>query len=503
MNSTQVWLGNKAWPSNQSCKAFAEDVFRLAGAKTDKEKAFAFFDWFTRCMMRGTVLCVPNRAGGYSQCFNSLLVLTGWGHGFCTYWGWISVECLNAAGLKARRIVTFDNGHTFYEVWYKGDDGIGQWHAFDPHLGWYLMNENGEVASCEQLGRNPQLVQNPLPGHSVPLGHHPDRAHLGLLQRVGKFLIIEQPLRTDENHWELQKGMEAIVHFIPEAPDKALFVKRDIEDSLAKSPNGAHCVIPEFSRAGGELHTKHNPYWRNYTWPTEEGDEVNEGRPVRWHGSGALRWTPLNYGADAACETHQAVFENGTVRPKGKDCFTEVWYRVKLPFLISWVQVEYDVAGYGDDYWGLSLSADDRQSLWPMEVKSHSPCYGVAISGQKQWKKGQSTVQGLREFWLRLDMFSHHDNPTLLVRGLRLSVGFQHNMHLQPRILPGENTLWLEAQTLDAGCRVEAEWIYQFDRKERREQLTLDSKGRCESRVCVDAPSPEDVKMTGIKLRCL
>ena len=39
MGAQQVWLGNESWPGNQSCGQFARDVFRLAGAKTDKQKA--------------------------------------------------------------------------------------------------------------------------------------------------------------------------------------------------------------------------------------------------------------------------------------------------------------------------------------------------------------------------------------------------------------------------------------------------------------------------------
>ena len=61
MGAKGVWLGNPAWPGNKSCKQFTEDVFRLAGAKTDKQKALAFYDWIQRCMMRGANLDDPER----------------------------------------------------------------------------------------------------------------------------------------------------------------------------------------------------------------------------------------------------------------------------------------------------------------------------------------------------------------------------------------------------------------------------------------------------------
>ena len=69
MSAKGVWLGNRAWPNNKSCGDFAKDVFRLAGAKTDKQKALAFYDWLRRCMMRGANLETPNGAGGYCANF--------------------------------------------------------------------------------------------------------------------------------------------------------------------------------------------------------------------------------------------------------------------------------------------------------------------------------------------------------------------------------------------------------------------------------------------------
>ncbi|HTL51147.1 MAG TPA: hypothetical protein VL860_01085 [Planctomycetota bacterium] len=504
MTGTNIWLGNQRWPSNRSCAEFGRDVFRLAGARTDKEKAFAFYHWLTRCMMRGQTLWSQNNAGGYSSSFDPLLVFTSWGTGFCSYWGWIATACLNGAGLKTRRIVAFNNAHTFYEVWYRGDDGREQWHAFDPFLGWYFMNRHGEVASCEELGADPQLVQDPLPGHAEPLGHHPDRAHLGHLQRAGEFLIIEQPLRDESNQWSLARGMNATFNFMPSAPEHALFVDRGLgENPAGMLKQGTHCWIPEIGRNGRQLHPEHLPYWRNYLWATPETDGINEGRPVRWHGSGALRWKPLNYGLAAACETHQVRIENGQMKTTGSRHFGEAWYHFKLPYLITHLIVDYDVVGDGGDYWGLTLSADDRRSQFPMKLKSHAPGFGFAHNGQAEWKAQQPSVQGLREFWLRVDLFSNSAEPRLAVRGLNVTVGFQHNMHLQPRLLPGANPLWLEAGALDPGVRLRSEWIYTQGRREQSVLLELDRAGRAERTVEVAAESPEDIVMTGIRMECL
>lgn len=503
MAAGTVWMGNERWPGNRSCGEFARDVFRLAGAKTDKEKALAFYDGLTRCLMRGPNLHIPNGAGGYARCYEPLILLASWGHGECTFWGWIAAECLCAAGVKARRVVAHNNGHTFYEVWYKGDDGREQWHAFDPFGGWFFLNERGEVASCAELAANPGLVQDPYPGHPVPLGHHPERSNIGHRHRLEDQVFIEQPLRGDVNAWDLKKGMEVTYNFMPEAPGEALFVRRDEKDPLGGSIAGSHCDIPEISRCGCELHPKHLPYWRNYMWPTEEKGNLNEGRPVRFHGAGALRWRPLKYGASAAVETHNAKFENGFLKPAGRHDFAEVWYHFKLPFLATYVDVDYDTVGAGGDFFGLSLSSDGGRSIWPFHMKSNTPHYGVVSNGQAEWKARESTVQGLREFWLRVDLSSHSAVASLAVQALRISVGFQHNMHLQPRVLPGANPLWLEAGTLDAGDRLAAEWIYRHSGKECRSSLELSAPGKAAGTVTVEAQDPAEVWMTGIRLSCL
>jgi hypothetical protein len=163
------------------------------------------------------------------------------------------------------------------------------------------------------------------------------------------------------------------------------------------------------------------------------------------------------------------------------------------------------VAGSGGDYWCLAISADDRRSWFSIDLPSgNKPGWGRFIHGPAEWQAGRSSLQGLREFWLRIDMVSHDADPRLAVQGFDLTIGFQHNMYVQPRLLPGENPLWVEAAEVDDGCRVEAEWVYQIDRRERREVLGLDQASRAARTVELgEVASPEEVLMTGVKLRCV
>ena len=508
MNASNVWVGNEAWPTNRSLGEFAKDCFRLSGAKTDRDKAMAFYGWMIRCMQRGGPNPVlSDGCGGYSRCFDPLIDWASCGQGECTFWGWIATEALCAAGLKARRVVVHKNGHTFYEVWYKGKDGVEQWHAFDPFGGGYFLNEKGEVASWEQLAKNPRLVQDPLPGHAVPLGHHPDLAHLAHRHQLADQVFIEQPIRNDRLGWDLQKGQQVTVLWMPEAPHKALFAWHPepgeaVPPEAAGHPNGAHCEITELSRLGEILYPEHEPYWANYRWPTPGGTGRNEGRPVRWHGSGALRWKPLLRGEAAAAYAIQAQFENGTIRPAGQHVFTEVWYHFRLPYLVSFLMLDYDVVGAGDDYCGFCVSADDRRTLWPLKQKSYAPHYGEILNGQREWKRKEPSVQGLREFWLRVDMFSHHASPGLALQGLNVTVGFQHNMDAQPKLVPGDNALWIEAEKLDRNTKLGAEWVYQVDGKQQKSGFELSKAGRAAGRVRVDTDCPSRICMTGLRISC-
>ena len=65
-----------------------------------------------------------------------------------------------------------------------------------------------------------------------------------------------------------------------------------------------------------------------------------------------------------------------------------------MPYLVSTLMLDYDIVGASDDYCGFSVSADNRRMLWPLEMKSRGPHWGGTVNGQKQWKNGESSVQG-------------------------------------------------------------------------------------------------------------
>ncbi|HYF51239.1 MAG TPA: hypothetical protein VEJ63_17625 [Planctomycetota bacterium] len=491
MRATQVWFGNEQWPSGASPGAFARDVFRIEKCKTDKDRALAFYKWFLRCMCRGKLPVSPG-FNGMLQTADPLTTLT-WGHHQCTGWGWVAVEAFQANGMKTRRSVIANSGHTYYEVWYAGEDGREGWHAFDPFLGWYFLNERGEVASNEELAANPVLATRPHGGPSR-VGHHPERSVCNYPYSTSDNLDIVQQLYNEETSYDLQVGQSYENLWRPEVADLAW------GDKLY--PHGAHCDISLYDESGKPRYPEHHPYWRHYTWPTPRTDGNSGGQPVRWHGCGALRWRPLLYAESVVARSAHAIFENGTVRPSGPNRHCEIWWHIKLPYQATHLRLTPSVHAAGNDLVGFAISPDNGKSIhtlhWSNGVPPKIITNGAAGPGNEP--EGPS-VRGAREFWLRLDMSSKSAQSPLRVWNLGVTVGYQLNMQILPRLVPGENNLYLDAGKLE-GVRLNAEWAYTHPRGERTETLSTDKAGRVSKRVNPEISTPDEIVMRGCSIRC-
>src|SRR6185369_14529119 len=111
----------------------------------------------------------------------------------------------------------------------------------------------------------------------------------------------------------------------------------------------------------------------HYAWPTQNSHGINGTQEVRWHGCGALRWQPLLFGAQTAFRAHNAVFENGTVRPSGAKKHCEVWWHIKLPYLATYLRLSPAVEVGGGDLIGFAVSPDGGRSLHPFYWKTGVP----------------------------------------------------------------------------------------------------------------------------------
>lgn len=489
--TASAWYGNHRWPSGRNLGEFARDVFRLENCRTDREKALAFYEWIIRCFMRGPNFEVPDGFGSYSRSFHPLMMMMSFGHFECTGWGWVPAEALTAAGLKARRVVGQNDGHTIYEVFYEGLDGKAGWHAFDPFQAWYFLNRSGEVASCAEITADPDLVHDPV-GCSDPLGYHTDLCYLPKRHAWGDALEIVQRLQDETLAYRLRPGMEFANLFAPAPPTQHLYAGE-------KYVRGSHCQISKFNHRGEVSFPKHEPYWANYRLNMRDQTHLNSDQPVRTHGHGALRWQPLLHGATAAAWADHAVFVGNTVRPAGVNKHCEVWYELELPYYASHLLVEGFARGGGSDYVGVGVSADGGRTIRPLGERLMG--YFRVVNGLEERRTGKPSIQFLRRFHLRLDLHSHHSTTTPAIEGLRITVGYQHNMFTQPFILPGENRLWLEGQVA-AGSRLRARWNYTLRGKAGHTELALDRDGRSEQAVDLGFDDPSDLTMRGIVLAC-
>lgn len=491
MEAKGVWFGNKNWPSGASPGAFARDIFRLENCKTDKEKAIVFNKWMLRCFNRGPNMYLPGM-GGYLRSNDPTLLFTSWGHNECTGWGWVATEALQAAGLKARRAVAFKHGHTFHEVWYKGDNGKEGWHAFDPFIGWHFINDEGEIASCEELAANPDLVLHPRKGSAQPLGYHPERA--GVLHRyqVSDLIDVIQDVQNEDISFNPKIGQTYTVLWRPELPDLSAPCGEGHKD-------GAHCSIDLYDEGGQVRHPEQYPYWKNYVWPTPNSrGNANGGQPVRWHGSGALRWQPLLFGDKVVHKAHNAIFENGTVKPKANKAHCEVWWKIQVPYLATYLRFGTAVDIGGGDMLGISISPDNGQTLHNVFWGGNHPSKVIDLPPNKA-----PSINGLKEFLVRIDMSSQSSTSNLRVRGFQINVGYQLNMNILPRLLPGNNELYLKAGSMSNDIKLQAEWAYSHPKGEMVDTVTLDKSGENNLKKKLDINLPYDITMRGVTLKCL
>jgi len=222
----------------------------------------------------------------------------------------------------------------------------------------------------------------------------------------------------------------------------------------------------------------------------------------RRRGSGSFvadrRHPPLLWGQEVTWSATNAVFENGTVRPSGPKKHSDIWWHFKLPYLASYLRLNVAMdTGSGGDLVGFSVSPDAGRSRHAIHWGPPQSRLDLTVS-----PKEAPSIRRMQEFWLRLDMSTQSAASNLRIRGLQINVGYQTNMHILPRLTPGENELYLQAEKLD-GMRLETVWAYTHTDGERLEKVALDRPGRAARKVDPGVKKPDDLIMRGVTLRCL
>lgn len=181
-----VRISNDQWPDSSTLRSFADDAIRLERARTQEEEALALYKWIARVMTIGGS-AHEGPPGHETYVLDTLKILNVYGNHWCDGQARLYETMWRALGRQSARLYIPMRHHTFVELWWRDTDGHGRWHALDVNNGWFVRNEQGWIASSEEIERNPLLVtsanqnlkmrtkgwlrthQTPAPEHSMDL----------------------------------------------------------------------------------------------------------------------------------------------------------------------------------------------------------------------------------------------------------------------------------------------------------------------------------------------
>lgn len=142
-----VVVASSRWPDCTTNRTAIADIFRLEGARSEREKALALWKWFR--------ILVSPTGGGYMYegsdgeeklVYDPHKILTVYGHHMCDGQSWSMVALWRAAGYIA--LDECHGGHTIASLRYRDDDGNYRFHDFDPQKKFYWWDSrHGRVGT--------------------------------------------------------------------------------------------------------------------------------------------------------------------------------------------------------------------------------------------------------------------------------------------------------------------------------------------------------------------
>ena len=146
----------------RSLETIVRDVIRLAGAKTDDEKAIAIHTWLHQAIFH---FAYPVEKG---SSVGPLKVLHVYGWGLCGGQHTVLKALFETAGWPVRYRGWSDPGHTTVEVQYGG-----RWHYFDVFLKCYFWTKDrSTIAGQDDIVQDPSIVLDALKDGRVPAQHY-------------------------------------------------------------------------------------------------------------------------------------------------------------------------------------------------------------------------------------------------------------------------------------------------------------------------------------------
>jgi hypothetical protein len=150
-------ISNDRWPDSFTLRSFAEDAIRIERARNQEEEAVALYSWIARVMtIGGSPFEGP--PGQEAAVLDTIKIMNVYGNHWCDGQARLLETMWRSLGRPAHRLYIPMRHHSFVELFWPDGDGQGRWHALDVNNGWFVRNQQGWIASSEDIERNPLLV---------------------------------------------------------------------------------------------------------------------------------------------------------------------------------------------------------------------------------------------------------------------------------------------------------------------------------------------------------
>lgn len=468
----RVWVSASQWPNTRTHETFAKDAVRLHGAEngTEEQKALAIYYTALRVMGHGGDY-YQGPPGEEKAVWDNWMIFHVYPKALCEWWGWFLIDSWKAyhgnwsfdpkTGV-ARKVglnspgesppVPNAGSHVEAALRYKDADGVDRWHLFDGNVG-FFARVDGRVATPEEIKAGfPKILTEP---------KDPPKPYFVLSKKHG----------DAESDPAFRAFLGNTYPFQYSGSQRRTLYRTDLDlrvgESLRRrwSDDGkpvickAHAKIPIVANIDGA---------QKYIYP--DGTPKD---PVNFPVQRPYFKTYPELGVNKPFGNAYHVYE-----PASK---TDGVYRIRniYPYAESFVRGE----AKGDV--GIDLSLDEGKT-WH-DVHQGRGAFAVDLA-KARWDQGLPSTYNMpdrdsqfldytdraRFDKVRFTGFQYQVRIRGELSALRFENTMQCNIGMLPTLLPGENRITVEGESLPAGARlrVDYEWMEGDARKSHAESAT-------------------------------
>ncbi len=407
-------ISNDRWPDASTLRSFAEGAIRIERARTQEEEAIALYTWIARVMTIGGSP-YEGPPGHEVTVADPLKYLAVYGNHWCDGQARILETMWRSLGRQGHRLYIPMRHHSFVELCWRDEDGKERWHALDVNNGWYVRNEEGWIASCEDIERNPLLVK-----------------------------AANQDLKMRTKGWLRTHLSQMPAHSME------LNLRRGESATLLWDNAGIYYVNP-----------------RTRASVSAESPLYKPGGPYsRFIGGGELTFSPdlsrPGWADGLAAVPRNVSLRAGRLTPATPREAAVFIYVFDFPYLISDAALEFAFSSTDPQAnAAISFSADGGRTwirAWGLTGTGESrPRVNLGV---ERARSGLTSVLGMYSYAVRFDMRAESDPAAVSFAALSFSNRVMMNKMALPNLEPGWNRVNVAAQSMapDSGLRVALEW---------------------------------------------